>query len=94
VSAYGYDRAVREQLDAVLAAMDETRPAARDALMGVFAPTLRRLRRERDTARSLLDTALNIRMYGERAPGGNENWRDWERDVSAYLYPETPGGKS
>jgi hypothetical protein len=48
----------------------------------------------RDAADALLDTALNIRMYGERAPGGNENWRDWEQAASALLYPEPPGGES
>lgn len=55
-----------------------------EALMMVIA--------ERDTLRRLVETALNIRMYGERAPGGNENWRDWDRAASAYLFPKPPGG--
>ena len=61
---------------------------------GALNSQLIRAENERDEMRRLLDTALNIRMYGERAPGGNENWRDWEQAASALLYPEALGGES
>jgi hypothetical protein len=38
-----------------------------------------------ETALFLLREALHIRQFGERAPGGNENWRDWEQNTEAYL---------
>ena len=38
-----------------------------------------------DTAVRLLEAALHLRMNGERAPGGNETWRDWERRVELFL---------
>jgi hypothetical protein len=34
---------------------------------------------------ALLNEAFFIRQHGERAPGGNENWRDWERKTETYL---------
>jgi hypothetical protein len=36
-------------------------------------------------ARALLEEALFLRMNGERAPGGNETWRDWDRRAEEYL---------
>lgn len=36
-------------------------------------------------ALTLLKEAFFIRQHGERAPGGNENWRDWERKTELYL---------
>jgi hypothetical protein len=33
----------------------------------------------------LLREALHLRMNGERAPGGNENWRDWDRKAERFL---------
>jgi hypothetical protein len=38
-----------------------------------------------DTALALLREAFLIRQVGERAPGGQENWRDWERKTETYL---------
>ena len=38
-----------------------------------------------DTAVRLLEQALHLRMNGERAPGGDETWRDWERDAEEFL---------
>ena len=37
------------------------------------------------TAIRLLEEALHLRMNGERAPGGNENWREWERRAETFL---------
>lgn len=36
-------------------------------------------------ALTLLNEAFFIRQHGEHAPGGNENWRDWERKTETYL---------
>jgi len=36
-------------------------------------------------ALALLKEAFLIRQYGERAPGGHENWHDWERKTELYL---------
>jgi histidine triad (HIT) family protein len=33
----------------------------------------------------LLEEALFLRMNGERAPGGNENWRDWDDKAERFL---------
>lgn len=42
-------------------------------------------RRQLKEAVRLLRYALTIRMYGERAPGGNENWRQFDNDVEDFL---------
>lgn len=34
---------------------------------------------------ALVDEALAIRMYGERAPGGTENWADWDIKAEAEM---------
>jgi hypothetical protein len=36
-------------------------------------------------ARRLLEEALHLRMNGERAPGGNETWREWDRRAEMFL---------
>lgn len=33
----------------------------------------------------LLEEALFLRMYGERAPGGNETWHDWDLRAETFL---------
>lgn len=38
---------------------------------------------ERDRLARLVDEALAIRRYGQRAPGGTENWGDWDRQADA-----------
>ena len=38
-----------------------------------------------ETAISLLEEALHLRQNGERAPGGNETWRDWDRRAEVFL---------
>jgi hypothetical protein len=38
-----------------------------------------------DTAVRLIEEALHLRMNGERAPGGDETWRDWDRRAETYL---------
>jgi hypothetical protein len=65
-------------------------PATIDAVMAVVGPEVERLRKDRDVARNLLEAALHLRMYGERAPGGNENWADWDRDAERFLRGEQP----
>jgi hypothetical protein len=37
------------------------------------------------TAIRLLEAALHLRVNGERAPGGNETWRDWHREAERFL---------
>lgn len=37
------------------------------------------------TAIRLLEEALHLRMNGERAPGGNETWRDWDMRAEQFL---------
>lgn len=41
--------------------------------------------RQRDDAIRLLIYALHLRMHGERAPGGDETWSQFDRDAEAYL---------
>lgn len=43
----------------------------------------------------LLEEALHLRRNGERAPGGTETWRDWERRAGEFLRDVTaaPGGE-
>jgi hypothetical protein len=36
-------------------------------------------------ARRLLEYALHLRMHGERAPGGNETWAEFDQRCEAYL---------
>ena len=33
----------------------------------------------------LLEEALHLRMNGERAPGGNETWHDWDNRAEVFL---------
>jgi hypothetical protein len=40
---------------------------------------------ELSEAIKLLEYALHLRMYGERAPGGNETWAQWDRDAEVFL---------
>jgi hypothetical protein len=39
----------------------------------------------RQTAIRLLEEAFHLRMNGERAPGGNETWQDWDRRAETFL---------
>ncbi len=46
-----------------------------------------------EEAERLVREALHLRMYGECAPGGNETWRDWEREAEAWHQARySPGG--
>lgn len=38
-----------------------------------------------DEAVRLLEEALHLRQNGERAPGGTETWRDWDRAAERFL---------
>jgi hypothetical protein len=40
--------------------------------------------REQEAVR-LVEEAIHLRMHGERAPGGTENWRDWERAAEVFM---------
>lgn len=52
----------------------------------------------KSTAVKLLEEALFLRMNGEYAPGGKENWHDWddkaERFLRALQPPESESEKS
>lgn len=45
-----------------------------------YAPDIEALR--------IIDYALHLRMYGERAPGGDETWRDWDLMAESFLRRE------
>jgi len=38
------------------------------------------------TAIRLLEEALHLRQNGERAPGGNETWRDWDKRADRFMH--------
>lgn len=38
-----------------------------------------------ETAIRLLEEAFHLRMNGERAPGGNETWQDWDQRCEEFL---------
>jgi hypothetical protein len=39
---------------------------------------------------ALLRYALHLRQYGERAPGGNETWAEFDRAAEAFLRGYSP----
>ena len=43
------------------------------------------VRAERDSLKEVAEYALHLRMYGERAPGGDETWGKWESMVESRL---------
>ena len=46
------------------------------------------------TAEELVREALHLRQYGEYAPGGTENWRDWDRKATEWAYAQPIQGGS
>ncbi len=48
-------------------------------------PHLDAVKRQRSTAILLVEYALHLRQHGERAPGGNETWAQFDRDAEAFL---------
>jgi hypothetical protein len=46
---------------------------------------LRRVEQERDEMLGLLAYALHLRQHGERAPGGDETWAEFDRRCEAFL---------
>ena len=46
---------------------------------------LRQVREDRDALKAVAEYALHLRMYGERAPGGDETWSKWESMVERVL---------
>jgi hypothetical protein len=54
--------------------------AARIAELGLTASIARR-----QQATELLQYALHLRMYGERAPGGDETWAEFDRRAEQFL---------
>lgn len=46
---------------------------------------LRALLEERDSLKEAVEYALHLRMYGERAPGGDETWGKWESMAESRL---------
>lgn len=39
-----------------------------------------------ETATALVEYAWHLRHYGERAPGGDETWAEWDRRAYAWLH--------
>lgn len=56
-----------------------------EAVDEVLRTVLGIVERDRAEAVRLLGYALHLRMYGERAPGGDETWARFDRDCEAYL---------
>lgn len=52
---------------------------------GSFRWLLKQVLAERDDAHALLHAALHLRTHGEHAPGGTENWQNWERAAEDRL---------
>ncbi|MFG1794217.1 hypothetical protein [Nocardia sp. NPDC049149] len=74
ISRYADDDRVAE-LEAALQTSREMYTSARE-----------RGKPERLTAAvELLEYAMHLRMYGERAPGGNETWREWDGRAEKFL---------
>lgn len=46
---------------------------------------LRRVEQERDDLIGLLSYVLHLRQHGERAPGGDETWAEFDRRAEAFL---------
>lgn len=61
------------------------RPAAGAAIAGPDSPDPPGVEEERARLRAVLEEALHLRMCGERAPGGSETWRDWDRKAEQVL---------
>jgi len=51
---------------------------------------LLKLHAERGEALRLLRLALHLRMHGERAPGGDETWAQFDRECEAFLREAEP----
>ena len=47
--------------------------------------------RDHGEAVRLLEYALHLRQHGERAPGGNETWAQFDRDAEAFLRGRSDG---
>jgi hypothetical protein len=60
-------------------------------LAAVLAIAERQLLAQAAEADRLVAYALHLRMHGERAPGGNETWRQFDRDAEAYLRARAGG---
>jgi len=68
-------------------ALDEVE-AERDDLFtraSIASGDARYLRAALDRANRLIRYALHLRINGERAPGGDETWAQWDRDADDYL---------
>ena len=81
-------------LDAVKAQLSEAVDACAELGMAFAAQTITliRARRERDGLRRaladatrLLEFAMHLRSYGERAPGGSETWQEFDRAAEVFL---------
>lgn len=55
-----------------------------------FARRLATLHREHEEASRLVGYALHLRMYGERAPGGDETWTAFDKAAEGYLRERYP----
>lgn len=52
---------------------------------------IQRLAEREAEAAELLEYALNLRVCGERAPGGTETWREFDRRTEAFLRRRSGG---
>jgi hypothetical protein len=63
--------------------------AATKAALAASQADLTRAEDRRQRATGLLEYALHLRMHGERAPGGNETWAEFDRRCEAFLREAT-----
>lgn len=71
--------------DADLAPNDGTPEEYAEAALRAIAADEREHQAALAEARRLLEQAMHLRQHGERAPGGDETWEQWDRDAEAYL---------
>jgi len=91
--AHDLSRTIRKHL-----AADGTRVHGPDGAVPGVWPELPPEAAEHAAALRLLEEALFLRANGEYAPGGNENWHDWDRKAEVFLRsllpPEREDGES
>lgn len=81
----------RDFADTVTASRED-----RELLTGILIRGTQRETGAKPPAVALLEEALFLRMNGEYAPGGNENWHDWDSKAETFLrgLPPPEAGES
>jgi hypothetical protein len=71
----------------LLVAMKEPRAIIQNGTIAITCPrkSERVFRATPNPAVALLEEAFFLRQNGEYAPGGNENWHNWDRKAETFL---------